>query len=64
MAANAISTDELKVVPRLKDAREFRIVTKRRQVKGVHPLTLKQKLGKLLLEVFEGHEEYVGVTPD
>jgi hypothetical protein len=28
------------------------------------PVTLKQRFEKLLREVFEGHEEYLGVTPD
>jgi hypothetical protein len=28
------------------------------------PATLKQQFEKLLREVFEGHEEYLGVTPD
>jgi hypothetical protein len=28
------------------------------------PVTLKQRFGKLLREMFEGHEEYLGVTPD
>jgi hypothetical protein len=28
------------------------------------PVTLKQRFEKLLREVFEGREEYLGVTPD
>jgi hypothetical protein len=28
------------------------------------PVTVKQRLEKLAREVFEGHEEYLGVTPD
>jgi hypothetical protein len=28
------------------------------------PVTLKQRFEKLLREVFEGHEKYLGVTPD
>jgi hypothetical protein len=28
------------------------------------PATLKQRFARLLCEVFEGHQEYLGVTPD
>jgi hypothetical protein len=28
------------------------------------PVTLKQRFEKLLREVFEGREEYLGLTPD
>ena len=28
------------------------------------PIPMKQRLGKLLREIFEGREEYLGWTPD
>jgi hypothetical protein len=52
MATNAISTPELKVN------------TEKTAIESCPPLTLKQRVLKLLREVFEGHEEYLGVTPD
>ena len=52
MATNAIPTSELKVN------------TEKRAIESCAPLTLKQRVGKLAREVFEGHEEYLGVTPD
>jgi len=59
MAANAVSTPELKVI------------TKKTVKESLHganescaPVTLKQRLAKLFREIFEGHEEYLGVTPD
>jgi hypothetical protein len=52
MATNAIPTPELRA----------------RTAKGAYesypPVTLKQRFEKLLREVFEGYEEYLGVTPD
>jgi hypothetical protein len=52
MATNAIPTHELSV----------------RTAKGAYescpPVTLKQRFEKLVREVFEGHEEYLGMTPD
>lgn len=55
MAANAILTPELKVhdVKREKTASE-----------SGAPVTTKQRLEKLLREVFEGREEHLGLTPD
>jgi hypothetical protein len=35
-----------------------------RQTKVTRPATLKQRLTTLLLEIFEGHEEHLGLTPD
>lgn len=52
MVANAIPTPELKVN------------TKKSASESCMPVTLKQRFRKLLREVFEGHEEYLGVTPD
>ena len=52
MAANAMPTPELKVNA-AKEADE-----------SCAPVALKQRFEKLLREVFEGHEEYLGVTPD
>jgi hypothetical protein len=52
MAANAISTPEVKVK------------TKDKADESVAPVPLKQRFEKLLRKVFEGHEEYLGVTPD
>jgi hypothetical protein len=52
MAANAIPNSELK------------INTERRGNETCVPLTLKQSFEKLLSEVFEGHEDYLGATPD
>jgi hypothetical protein len=40
------------------------VVRNERATESCTPLTLKQRLGKLLCEIFEGHEEYLGVTPD
>jgi hypothetical protein len=51
MAANAPSRLELNV-------------NAERTNGGCAPTTLKQRFGKLLRKVFEGHEEYLGVTPD
>jgi hypothetical protein len=52
MVANAIPTHELMVN------------TEKTASEGCVPVTLKQRFEKLLREVFEGHEEYLGVTPD
>jgi hypothetical protein len=52
MATNVIPTPKLKVN------------TEKRAIESSAPLTLKQRIGNLLHEVFEGHEEYLGVTPD
>jgi hypothetical protein len=52
MVANAIPTAELTVN------------TKKGSNESGASVTLKQRLEKLLREVFEGHEEYLGVTPD
>jgi hypothetical protein len=52
MAANTIPTTKLKVN------------TEKTANESCVPVTLKQRFGKLLREMFEGHEEYLGVTPD
>lgn len=52
MAANAIPTPKLKIITEQ--------TTSQRSVR----VGLKQWFRKLLREVFEGHEEYLGVTPD
>jgi hypothetical protein len=52
MATNAISTPELKVN------------AEKTAIGSCPSLTLKQRVLKLLREMFEGHEEYLGVTPD
>jgi hypothetical protein len=52
MAANAIPTAELTVN------------TEKGADQSCASVTLKQRLEKLLREVFEGHEEYLGATPD
>jgi hypothetical protein len=52
MVTNAISTPELKAN------------MEKRAIESSAPLTLKQRVGKVLREMFEGHEEYLGVTPD
>jgi hypothetical protein len=52
MATNVISTPEL-IVSKTKGAYE-----------NCPPVTLKQRFEKLLREVFEGHEEFLGMTPD
>ena len=52
MATNAIST------PRLKAN------TEKTAIESCPPLTLKQRVLKLPWSVFEGHEEYLGMTPD
>jgi|HubBroStandDraft_6_1064221.scaffolds.fasta_scaffold43400_4 hypothetical protein len=59
MAANAIPTPELKVVVK-KTVDE----NQNEANESSAPVALKQRLAKLLHEVFEGHEEYLGVTPD
>jgi hypothetical protein len=51
MATNTILTPELKVS------------TANRADESC-PVMLKQRLEKLLHEIFEGHEEYLGLTPD
>jgi hypothetical protein len=38
--------------------------TEKRAIDACAPVTVKQWFGKLLREVFEGHEEYLGATPD
>jgi len=52
MAANAIPTPESKVN------------TDKATNKSCAPVTPKQRFEELLREVFEGREEYLGVTPD
>jgi hypothetical protein len=52
MAANAIPAPELKGVPEKKTD------------ENCVPVSKKQRLEKVLREVFEGREEYLGCTPD
>jgi hypothetical protein len=52
MAANTIPTPELGVN------------TANGADESCAPVTLKQRFEKLLREVFEGHEEFLGLTPD
>ena len=40
------------------------VVREERATESYTPLTLRQRLGKLLCDILEGHEEYLGVTPD
>ncbi|MGA8438600.1 MAG: hypothetical protein WB762_10020 [Candidatus Sulfotelmatobacter sp.] len=58
MATHAISTHKLKVVT------ELNVVTENEASESRTPGTLKQRLGTWLRDVFEGHEEYLGVTHD
>jgi hypothetical protein len=57
MAANANVNFKLKL-----EAQELKAQEK--LVENPIPLTPKQRLEKLAHEVFEGHEEYLGLTPD
>lgn len=43
---------------------EWKINMEKRANESCAPVTLKQRFEKLLRKVFEGHEEYLGVTPD
>jgi len=43
---------------------DLKIETKENSEESYAPLTPKQRLEKLAREVFEGHEEYLGLTPD
>ncbi len=52
MAANAIPLPESKAN------------TEKKANESCAPLTLEQQVEKLLREVFAGHEEYLGLTPD
>jgi len=55
MATNAITTSDFKV---------NQAKTEKRASEGCVPVTLKRRFGKLMREVFEGHDEYLGATPD
>jgi hypothetical protein len=55
MAANAISIPELNI---------HEVNREQTASKSGPPLTLKQRVEGLLRAVFEGHEEYLGATPD
>jgi hypothetical protein len=58
MAANAIPTPELKAVKKkTADVRE-------ESAKASVAPNVKERIAKVLHEVFEGHEEYLGMTPD
>jgi hypothetical protein len=52
MPTNALSTPELSVC------------TAKGAYESYPPVTLKQRFEKLLREVFKGHQEYLGLTPD
>ena len=58
MASHSTSTSELKVNINENVVREERATEK---LYATHPET---ELGKLLCEIFEGHDEYLGVNPD
>jgi hypothetical protein len=55
MATDAIPTPDFRV---------NQTKTEKRAIETCAPVTLKQRFGKLLREMFEGHEEYLGATPD
>ena len=55
MAANAIPTSELNI---------HEVEREKTVSKVFAPVTTKQRFEKLLSAVFEGHEEYLGLTPD
>jgi hypothetical protein len=57
--ANAIPNAELKAV-----ATKTVDETQNRTNESSAPVALKQRVANLLREVFDGHEEYLGVTPD
>jgi hypothetical protein len=43
---------------------EVKVQTEEKTHENCVPLTPKQRLEKLAHEVFEGREEYLGLTPD
>ena len=43
---------------------ELKVQTRDKSNESCAPLTPKQRLEKLAHEVFEGREEYLGLTPD
>jgi hypothetical protein len=43
---------------------EIKVETEDQTDESCAPLTLKQRLEKLVRQVFEGREEYLGLTPD
>jgi hypothetical protein len=58
MASHSTSISELKA------NMNQNVVREERATESCTPITLKQRLRKLLCEIFEGHEQYLGVTPD
>ena len=42
----------------------FSVLAQAQASESCAPITMKQRLGRLLREVFEGREEYLGWTPD
>jgi hypothetical protein len=58
MVANAIPTAQLKVKA------EKCAIENEKDVKQSASAPLKQRVAKVLHEVFEGHEGYLGMTPD
>jgi len=58
MASHSTSISELKVNI------NKNVLRQERATESCSPLTLKQKLRKLLCEIFQGHEQYLGATPD
>ena len=55
MTANAIPNPDLNI---------YEEKTEQRLSEGCARVTLKQWFGSLLRKVFQGHEEYLGATPD
>lgn len=55
MAANGILTT---------DSNIYQVKTEKTANESCAPVPLKQQFGRLLRKVFEGHEEYLGATPD
>jgi hypothetical protein len=58
MASHSTSISELKA------NMNQNVVREERATESCTPITLKQRLRKLLCEIFEGNEQYLGVTPD
>jgi hypothetical protein len=55
MAANAVSTRELNV---------HEVKTEKTTSESCAPVAPRQRFEKLLRAVFEGHKEFLGLTPD
>jgi hypothetical protein len=57
MAANAIPTPDVTI-------KGEKAVDRQEKKLSESALTLKERVTKIVHEVFEGHEEYLGATPD